>query len=54
MKSITKLLLLSSFGDRGEAIKQNHKESGESFVDEFALAVVDLNMDATELQDQLS
>ena len=47
MKSITKLLLLSSVTERSEAIKNNAKQRGGNFVDEFAQAVVDLNIDAT-------
>ena len=49
MKSITKLLLLSSLTERSEAIKNNAKQRGGNFVDEFAQAVVDLNIDATQL-----
>lgn len=54
MKSITKLFLLSTFSERSEAIKNNVKQKENNFVDEFAAAVVDLNIDATQLQDQLS
>ena len=53
MKSITKLFLLSTFSERSEAIKNNVKQKENNFVDEFAAAVVDLNIDATQLQDQL-
>jgi hypothetical protein len=49
MKSITKLLLLSSFGERSEAIKNNVKQTGGNFADEFAQAVVELDMDAAQL-----
>ena len=51
MKSITKLFLLSSFGERTEAIKNNVKQTGGTFAEQFAEAVLDLDVDASQLQD---